>query len=213
MGLRLVMFTCNPFAENSFLLYQEKGEALLIDAGFSDAREESSLIKFLDENGLKLTAFWNTHAHIDHIMGNAFIHDHFGLLPLLHEAETGVMKRGVESAALYGLRYTPAPEPEEWLKAPGMIKWAGEDFEIRLAPGHSPGSLLFIHHGQRWVLGGDVLFNRSIGRTDLPGGNHQQLLDSIEKQLFTLPDDYTVYPGHGPSTTIGEEKQFNPFLR
>jgi hydroxyacylglutathione hydrolase len=204
-------FTVGPFQENTYLLYNN-AEAWIVDPGFYDNKEQQLLLDFLEEINLKLTRNLNTHAHIDHVMGNAFIFDKYGLLPEMHKADLPTLDLAEQAASLYGLNYDASPQPEKFLEEGDKLKFDGEELEILFVPGHAPGHVVFVNHSKKWVVNGDCLFNRSIGRTDLPGGNHDVLLNSIREQLFTLPEDYVVYCGHGPSTTIGEEKVSNPFL-
>jgi len=212
--LQIHVFTFNPFSENTYMVYNmESKEACLFDPGCSNASEQSVVKKFLEERNLKLTHLFLTHAHIDHILGYAWVHDTYKLIARAHEYEIPVFQRGVESALMFGIPYEEGPNLDASLKHGDQLELLGESWELREAPGHSPGSILFINHANKWIIAGDVLFRESIGRTDLPGGNHDALLRSIEKQFYTLPEEYTVFPGHGPETTVGHEKQFNPFIR
>lgn len=211
--LHLQVFTFNPFSENTYLIYNDEGAACLFDPGCSNAREQSELTSFLKEHRLHLEALFLTHAHIDHILGYAWVYDTYSLKARASEKEIPVFQRGAESAMLFGVAYEEGPGLQTDLHHGDTLNIIGDSWELREAPGHSPGSILFIHHGMKWVIAGDVLFQESIGRTDLPGGNQHALFQSIHKQVYSLPDDYTVFPGHGPETTVGHEKQFNPFLR
>lgn len=195
------------------MIYEEGGEACLIDPGCSNATEQSILKRFIKEHDLRLTSLILTHAHIDHILGYAWAAEEFNLVARCHSLEESVFKSGVQTAMLYNLPYSEGPQPVYDLQQGLVLNLAGEDWEFREAPGHSPGSVVLINHQRKWVIAGDVLFQGSIGRTDLPGGNHDALLKSISQQLYSLPDDYKVYPGHGLFTTIGHEKQNNPFIR
>lgn len=154
-----------------------------------------------------------THAHIDHILGCAWMRDRYGLLPELHRADLPVLAAGERSATMYGLPYDPAPEPKAFITEGSTILLGKEELQVLFVPGHAPGHIAFFHPAGRFVVSGDVLFQNSIGRTDLPGGNMDTLLRSIREQLFPLGDDVTVYSGHGPETTIGRERKHNPFLR
>lgn len=210
---KLEIFTFNPFSENTYLIYEEGGEACLIDPGCSNSTEQSILKKFLKEKELRVTSLILTHAHIDHIMGYDWAASEFKLVARCHPLEESVFKSGVQTSILYNLPYTEGPKPTFDLQQGMVLNLAGQDWEIRETPGHSPGSVVLINHLMKWVIAGDVLFQGSIGRTDLPGGNHDTLLKSISQQLYSLPDDYKVYPGHGLFTTIGYEKQNNPYIR
>jgi hydroxyacylglutathione hydrolase len=210
--LQLAAFTFNPYQENTYVLY-DQGQALIVDPGMYTPQEEMYFVQFLEENALTPTALLNTHCHIDHVLGNHFIHEKYGLKPQFHEMELPVWAEVQNYAPQMGFRYEPSPLPEGFLPGEGLFHWHGHDLHLIFAPGHSPGHLCFYLPEQHLLLGGDVLFQNSIGRTDLPGGNHEQLLNSIRQNLYTLPPETVVYPGHGPSTTIGHEMKNNPFVR
>lgn len=210
--IKVKSFVCNPFQENTYLLYDESGECAIIDPGMYTGSEQNEVTKFISENQLKPSLLLNTHCHIDHVLGNKFISDTYGLLPQFHEGELPVITSVPAYSAPMGIQYEVSPLPEKYLGESGTIHFGNSSLEILFAPGHSPAHVCFYSSSDGFLIGGDVLFYRSIGRTDLPGGNHDQLLRSIRETVFKLPDDCTVYPGHGPETTIGFEKQFNPFL-
>ena len=154
----------------------------------------------------------NTHCHIDHVFGNAFVKETYGVDPEYHKADEVTLSYAKKSADLYGIPgYEASPKATSYLKEGERIMLGDQAFDIVFVPGHAPGHVAFIHHGKELILGGDVLFQRSIGRTDLPGGNFDELIDSIHREFYTLADSYMVYSGHGPETTIGEEKKHNPF--
>ena len=176
------------------------------------ATEQNAVVNFIKDNNLKPVLLLNTHCHIDHVLGNKFIFDKYGLKPRFHQGELPVLTAVVSYAPQMGIRYEVSPLPDEYLPQTGNVKFGKTVLELIFAPGHSPASLCFYDKAANILIGGDVLFRRSIGRADLPGGNFNQLIDNIENKLFALPDDCTVYPGHGPETTIGYEKQNNPFL-
>ncbi|MEJ7779314.1 MAG: MBL fold metallo-hydrolase [Daejeonella sp.] len=205
-------FVCNPYQENTYLLYDDSLECVIIDPGMYDGDEQNSVLKCIAENKLKPVLLLNTHCHIDHVLGNKFIYDTYGLLPQFHKGEEPVLNAVVAYAPQMGIRYEVSPLPEVYLPESGSISFGNSELELIFAPGHSPAHLCFYNKESNILVGGDVLFYRSIGRTDLPGGNHNQLISNIREKLFTLPDDCRVYPGHGQSTIIGSEKQFNPFL-
>lgn len=205
-------FTCNPYQENTYVVFDESKECVLIDPGVYSASEQNGLTNFIKSEGLKPVKLLNTHCHIDHVLGNAFVHATYGLLPEFHEAELDLLQAIPAYAPQMGIRYDVSPLPENYLSEAGTIHFGNTVLELVFAPGHSPGHLCFYSPEANFLLGGDVLFYQSIGRTDLPGGNHQQLIDSIKHKLFTLPTDCTVYPGHGPSTKIAFEQAHNPFL-
>ncbi|HEY0668541.1 MAG TPA: MBL fold metallo-hydrolase [Sphingobacteriaceae bacterium] len=205
-------FVCSPYQENTYILYDETHECVIIDPGMYNTSEQNSLASFIKENKLKPVLLLNTHCHIDHVLGNKFVCDNYNLLPQFHEGELPLLTAVPSYAPQMGMNYEVSPLPEKFLQASGSIEFGNNRLEIIFAPGHSPAHLCFLSEEDNFLIGGDVLFYQSIGRTDLPGGNYATLLKSIREKLFILPDECVVYPGHGPSTTIGFEKQNNPFL-
>lgn len=210
---RVVKFTFNPFSENTYLIGDATGECIVIDPGCFDATERERLRTEIEERNWQPVRLLNTHCHIDHVFGNRFVSETWDLPLEIHQDELPMLNAVPLSAQMYGIPYPePSPGPGNFLQENTTLRFGETELELRLVPGHSPASLAFVCHGGKFVIAGDALFQRSIGRTDLPGGDHQTLLDSIREQLFTLPDDYTVYAGHGPETTIGEERRLNPFV-
>jgi hydroxyacylglutathione hydrolase len=206
-------FTFNPFSENTYLLHDETGECVVIDPGCYERQEQTELTNFISEKQLKVVKLLNTHCHIDHVFGNKFVQDKYQVPFLIHEADLATLQAVPVYAPSYGFPgYNPAT-PTGFLKAGEKITFGNTELQILFTPGHAPGHVVFYNEADQICVGGDVLFQRSIGRTDLPGGDFNTLIQSIRTQLFTLPDAVTVYPGHGPSTTIGDEKKFNPFLQ
>lgn len=211
--LKVHSFTFNPYQENTYLVYDRQGDCIIIDPGMSNYREEEELKAFIDNNSLNPVALYNTHCHVDHVLGNNYIYQQYGLKSLFHEGEMSTLVAVTTYAPQMGFNYTQAPIGEIFLKENDKISIGGYNLDIIFAPGHSPAHLCFYSEENKFLIAGDVLFRNSIGRTDLPGGNHQLLLNNIQKYIYTLPDDTIVYPGHGPSTTIGHEKNNNPFVR
>lgn len=205
-------FTANPYQENGYVLFDESKECIIIDPGAYTSQEQNELSRFIERQKLTPVKLLNTHCHIDHVLGNAFVHSLYGLLPEFHRFELEVLHAIPGYAPQMGIRYELSPLPEIFLSESGKIAFGQSELDLIFAPGHSPGHLCFHSPVDNFLIGGDVLFYQSIGRTDLPGGNHQQLLDNIKHKLFNLPNDCVVYPGHGPSTQIGFEKAHNPFL-
>ncbi len=210
--LTIQSFVFSPIMENTYVLYNETGECMIIDPGCYDQQEESELRSFITKHKLTPKLLLNTHCHLDHVFGNHFVHQTWKLELHLHPAEKIVLDYAPEAGSRWNLPFRNYDGPLHFIKGGEMISLGADQLSILEAPGHSPGHICFYSSSQQFVIGGDVLFRRSIGRTDLPGGNHQQLLNSIRTQLFTLPDAVKVYPGHGEPTTIGEEKRGNPFL-
>lgn len=211
--IHLHTFTFNPYQENTYLLYTDDGKCIIIDPGMYWPDEKNEFLDFLQNRNLEPVMLLNTHCHIDHVLGNHFIHENFGLIPQFHENEVPILVAVQNYAPQMGFNYDVSPIPLEFLQEAGTIRCGAEELEMIFVPGHSPGHLCFYHRKQGFIIGGDTLFLNSIGRTDLPGGNHEQLLRNIREKLFSLPGETVVYPGHGPHTTIGFEKQNNPFLK
>lgn len=211
--LQLHSATFNPFSENTYIITNESGACWIVDPGMYDEQERRSFDGFIERQGLRLQGIINTHAHIDHIFGVQYLMDKHGIPFALHPLEAPVLAGARGAAMLYSLRLDGVPQPTQVLKEGQALQLGSDTLEVRLTPGHSPGSVVLYYPKGGWLVGGDVLFAGSIGRTDLPGGSHEQLLQSIRTQLFTLPPETTVHPGHGPETTIAEEMRSNPFLR
>ena len=212
MGLPVIL-TFNPFQQNMSLI-SSGGECVIIDPGCFDRNEKQELEDFIKENALKPVRLLNTHCHIDHILGNAFVCDKWNLKPEIHELDLPIMKALPNYGHMFGVgNLEESPLPEKYLNEGDVIEFGDVKLDILFVPGHAPGHIVFVNHKEKYVIGGDCLFRESIGRTDLPGGDYDTLIKSIREKLFTLPDDYTVFPGHGPETTIGYEKRNNPFLK
>lgn len=206
------VFTFSPIQENTYVLYNDAHKAIIIDPGCYGSAEQETLKKFLEDTKLVPVKLLNTHCHLDHVFGNDFVHKTYGLELHLHKNEELVLAFAPKSGDTWGMPFVNYSGPLHFLAHGDTVLLDEDELSIRLTPGHSPGSICFYCAKQAFVIGGDVLFYQSIGRTDLPLGDHASLINSIETQLFTLPDDVTVYPGHGRPTTIGFEKQNNPFL-
>ncbi len=205
-------FTFSPVQENTYVLYNEQKQAVLIDPGCYFEQERAELLSFVQQNGLELQLLLNTHCHLDHVFGNKWVHEQFGLELHLHPNEQQVLDFAPASGLMWNLPFDNYTGPLHFLQEGQKIQVGADELEVLVAPGHSPGHVCFYCRKQDFVIGGDVLFRESIGRTDLPGGNHATLLESIRSQLFTLPAATVVHSGHGPATTIGHEQQYNPFL-
>lgn len=211
--IQIEAFTFNPFQENTFVLYDETKECIIIDPGCYSESEKAELADFIEKNGLKPVHLLNTHCHIDHILGNKFVSEKYGLLPQFNEKEVEILLATTAYGPSMGIYVEESPMPEKYLDEGDIVKFGNSELEILFTPGHCPGEISFYHKVQKFVIGGDVLFYGSIGRTDLPGGDYATLINSIKTKFLTLDDDYVVYPGHGPETSIGLEKKQNPFLR
>ena len=206
-------FVFNAFAVNTFLLYDDSGECIIIDAGCYEEKEKKEVKDFLENNKLRLVRNVNTHCHIDHILGNGFIAETFGIFPEYHKASIPFFFTAKEIATSFGYKLNHIPEPKGYLDEGHSVTFGRSKLEVLYTPGHADGSVCFYSREQGFVITGDVLFRDTIGRTDLPTGDFNLLMSSIHEKLFTLPDETIVYPGHGPETTIGYEKINNPFIR
>ena len=207
-------FTFNPLGENTYVIWDETTlEAAIIDAGMYSREECETVKNFLDSKDLKLKYLWGTHAHIDHIFGNWWIKQEFPEVPYyLHADDIKMIQRSETMAALWNLNYTPSPEPDSHLSHKQILQLGKSSYEVRFVPGHAPGHVIFVNFDANFAVVGDCVFQGSIGRTDLPGGNHEQLLQKIEEEIFTLPAKMQLFCGHGPSTSVEREIQYNPFF-
>ncbi|TAL58607.1 MAG: MBL fold metallo-hydrolase [Bacteroidetes bacterium] len=210
--IQIQAFTFNPFDENTYILYDDTKECVIIDPGCSNNSEQKELVQFIADEGLKPVKLLNTHCHIDHVFGNAFIAKKYNLGLEIHKDDLQTLHSLPQVSHIYGLNAEESVDPSNFLKEGDQIKFGNSVLDIVFTPGHSPGSICFISHADKFIIGGDVLFYGSIGRTDLPGGDHAMLLSCIRKKLFILGDDYAVFSGHGQKTSIGFEKKHNPFL-
>ncbi|MEO7446442.1 MAG: MBL fold metallo-hydrolase [Ferruginibacter sp.] len=210
--LKIKSFTFSPIQENTYVLYNENKEAIIIDPGCYDDAEKQELAAFITSEGLKPVKLINTHCHLDHIFGNKFIAETYKLIPEFHKDEQQIHDFASASGLMYNLPFDTYSGEVKYLPGQGTINLGEDVLEVLHTPGHSPGHLSFYKADQQFVISGDALFNRSIGRTDLPLGNHAQLIKSIKEKLLVLPGETVVYSGHGPKTTVGEEKSENPFL-
>jgi len=206
-------FTFNAFSENTYVLHDETNECVVIDPGCYDKKEQNILAAFITDKKLKVTALLNTHCHIDHVFGNKFVVDTYQVPFLIHAADLPTLQAVPVYAPSYGFPLYEPAQPTAYLKEGEKVTFGNTRLKILFTPGHAPGHVVFYNEEAKVCIGGDVLFKQSIGRTDLPGGDFDTLIQSIRTQLFTLPNEVKVYPGHGPGTSIGEEKISNPFLR
>ena len=211
--IRFKCLTFNPFQENTWIIWNDENDCVILDPGCSNSEEESLLSGFIDEKELKPKAVWLTHCHIDHVLGLQFCLNNWGLPYFLHPLEAAQLKSVEVYAPLYGIHSFRMPEGPGFEITTGQLTLGEEPFEIIHLPGHSPGHLAFHHSSSGQIWAGDVLFFESIGRTDLPGGSMTELTESIRRKLYNLPAETIVYPGHGPKTDIGHEMRLNPFVR
>lgn len=211
--MQIRSFTFNPFSENTYVLYDDTRECVVVDPGCAFTDEEEELEAFIKTNRLTVKHILLTHAHVDHIFGCDFVHKTYNVGITMHRDDLFLLQRGPQMGMMYGLPVKEAPEPVAFLEEGDVFRFGNTELDVLHTPGHSPGSITFVNRASKSVISGDVLFQGSIGRWDLPGGNQELLLQNIRSKLFTLPDDFQVFSGHGQPTAIGVEKKFNPFFQ
>jgi len=210
--LHLKSFVFSPFSENTYIMYNEHKECIIVDPGMYDQNERNQFFEFIEESDLKPKMLLNTHCHLDHVFGVQAVLEKFDIPFFFHELELPVYDHGEQVAKTYGVNLSLPKGKHQFISENETVALGEDVLEIRLTPGHSPGSICFYYPKASWIVSGDVMFRQSIGRTDLPGGDFDTLIKSVREQLFTLPDDTVVHSGHGPETTVGFEKENNPFL-
>ncbi len=207
-------FTFNAFQENTYILFDQTKECIIVDPGCYEQSEQLQLKMFIDSNDLNPVRLINTHCHIDHVLGNAFVSKNWELNLEIHSLDLPTLHSVKEYCQLYGFQnYEESPEPTVFLNEGDAIAFGNNTLDVLFTPGHAPGHIVLHSNEHHFIIGGDVLFQNSIGRTDLPGGDYDTLIDSIKTKLLTLDNKTVVYCGHGPSTTIGIENNTNPFLK
>ena len=211
--LTVQSFTFNPVQENTYVVYNEKGSCCIIDPGCYFASEEQELKNFIEQNRLQPIYLLNTHCHLDHIFGNRFIYKTYGLTLWLNKLEQPVLEYGPTSGQMWQMPFDNYDAELNFIDEGDVIRIGEDELHVLFTPGHSPGHLSFYNKENKFVISGDVLFEGSVGRTDLPGGNFNILEESIRTKLYTLPADVIIYPGHGNTTTIGDEMKTNPFVK
>ncbi|MDR0802127.1 MBL fold metallo-hydrolase [Fluviicola sp.] len=212
--MKVQIFTGNPVQQNGSVVYNDQRDAVIIDPSCYDRYEQQEWMDFIKDNNLKVHAVLNTHCHIDHIMGNAFCVETFRVPLMVHKEELFTLSFAERSAQMYGLSaYVPSPEPTVFVEDKEILRFGELELEVIFGPGHSVGHVAFYHAASGILIGGDILFKGSFGRVDLPGGSMEVLKKTIHERIFTLPENTVVYPGHGPITTIGEEKRTNYILQ
>lgn len=211
--IQIHSFEFSPFSENTYVLWDETNEAVVIDPGCLAQYEKEELANFITTKSLTIKLLLQTHAHLDHVFGSAFVKRKYGVKMLMHQNEVPVLDNVASRSSSWGIKGYEPVEADEFIDESSVIKFGNATLSVLFVPGHAPGHVAFVNHDQKFVIGGDVLFRGSIGRTDFPLCNHADLINSIQTKFLTLPDDYTVYPGHNEPTTIGYERKNNPFLR
>ncbi len=202
----------SPFEVNTYIITDKSKECIIIDPACNNKQEQEYLIQFLKENNLKPVKLLNTHCHLDHVFGNKFVSDTFNLETEAHKEEDFNIKNAVNAGRMYGVQMEEPYPIKTYLKEGDKIKFGFSELKMLHVPGHTAGSLVFYNEADKFAVVGDVLFNGSIGRTDLPGGDYDTLISGIKSKLFNLDNDTIVYSGHGIETSIGKEKASNPFL-
>ena len=210
--LKIKSFVFSPIQENTYLLYNEFNQCAIIDPGCYFGAEKEVLTQFVKDNSLTVLHLLNTHCHLDHVFGNKYVAETYSLTPQIHKNEEQVLAFAPTSGLMYDLPFDNYTGQLLFLKEGDVVTIGKDELVVIEAPGHSPGHICFYNKAQGFLIGGDVLFNRSIGRTDLPGGNYDELIKNIKEKLLVLPNKTIVYSGHGETTTIGEEKVENPYL-
>lgn len=213
--MKLVKFGFSLFGINTYVVVDEATKkCAVVDPGMIEPEEENALVNYIERNGLTVTHVINTHLHVDHAVGDKFVADKFKVPVLGHKSDETLGARMQQQAMMFGMREKlDAVSLTSYLEDGDKVKVGEGELDVLHVPGHSPGSIALYDPEGKYVIVGDALFDGSIGRTDLPGGDFGTLINSIRSKLLTLPDDTTVYPGHGPATTIGKEKKYNPYLR
>jgi len=210
--MKIEKFTFNPFEENTYVLFDDSNKCIIVDPGNAEQHEHQNLVNFITSHNLSPEKVVNTHCHIDHVLGVEFLKEHFKIPFYIPKYEDEVYKAVKAYAAPYGFPQFKEVEVDAYMDEKDDILFGNTKLQVIGVPGHSPGHVVFFHEEENVLIGGDVLFQGSIGRTDLPGGNHEALISNIKTKLFNLADEVVVYAGHGPETTIGYEKKTNPFL-
>ena len=205
------VFTFNAFGENTYVLWDNQKHGIIVDPGCYERSEVEALADFIAQEGITITKIVATHCHVDHVLGVSSLVHRFKVPFIIPEKEMQVLQAVKVYAPMYGFHHYQPAEPDGFFKNESELTLGEEKGKILQVPGHSPGHVAFYFEQEKFVIGGDVLFRESIGRTDLPGGSFETLITSIHQQLFVLPDDVVVYSGHGPETNIGFEKKYNPF--
>ncbi len=210
--LNVKIFQFNPLQENTYLIFNEQLQCVIIDPGCYTDQEREIITQFIKTKGLNPSLLVNTHCHLDHVFGNKFIHEQYGLELHIHQGEQKVLEMAPTSGLMWNLPFDNYEGKLHFLDESLPLQVGNDQLEIIFTPGHSPASISFYSKENDLLISGDVLFRESVGRTDLPGGNPDLLAESIRTKLYVLPDETMVYPGHGIPTTIGHEKKHNPYV-
>ncbi len=211
--MKIKSFTFNPFQENTYIIYDETRDCIIIDPGCYTEEEQETLKKFILTEKLNPVKLINTHCHIDHILGNKFTNDYWGIDLQIHKSDLPLLENSGNISKMYGFEnYKGSPYPKKFLNEGKKISFGKSSFEILFTPGHSPGHICLYNNKENILIAGDLIFQNSIGRTDLPGGDYNILIESITTKIFPLPDETQIFCGHGPCTNLRDEKKNNPFF-
>jgi hydroxyacylglutathione hydrolase len=210
--IKIKTFAFNPFQVNTFVVYDDSLDCVIIDAACYQEEEFEKFFDFISEKSLRPVAVLNTHGHVDHLTGTRSVCEKYGINLFMHKDDQFLLENAVAQGRAFGFDIETPPLPESWLKDGDKFNFGKSEVIAWHAPGHSAGSLIFYSAEAKFLITGDVLFDGSIGRTDLPGGDYEQLINSIKTKILVLPRDTRVLPGHGPETSVGKEMDFNPFL-
>jgi hydroxyacylglutathione hydrolase len=211
--ITIKLFVFNDFQENTYVLSDETRECIIIDPGCNDLQEQKELTDYIEKNQLNPVNVLNTHCHIDHVLGCKFICEKYNIPLIAHKEDIILIQNALSFGSFFGLTVEQPPMPDKTIDEGESFTFGNTHLQIFHVPGHSSGSIALYSASDRLVITGDVLFKNSIGRTDLPGGDYNTIITSIRTKLLTLPENVMVFPGHGPSTTIGDELNYNPFLK
>ena len=203
----------NPYEVNTWIVVAADGQCAIVDPACCSPDEQAALKKYIDDAGLRPVWIINTHGHFDHVIGNAFVCRAWQVKTAAHRDDLFLMMNAYQQGEIFGFKVEQPPAPIVFLNEGGVINFDDVSLQVRHIPGHSPGSTVLYSSAQNWVLTGDVMFRGSIGRTDLPGSNYDLLIAGIEEKLMCLPTETVVHPGHGPDTSLGRERKYNPFLK
>lgn len=206
-------FTVNPFSMNCYIYWDEKTkEGVIIDPGAYEDYEKNEIMDYINFNGIKIKFILLTHGHIDHIMGNKWAKEIFNVPILMNKDDLPLIEKAIDQAVMFGVSFPQPPTPDKYISEMDSVNFSNTQLKLIHAPGHSPGSICFVDEKEKVIFGGDVVFRGSIGRTDLWMGDIDILLNSIHSKILTYSNEFVIYPGHMEETTVGEEKQNNPFL-
>ncbi len=212
--MEIKTFTFNPFQENTYIIYDTTNECIIVDPGCYTSKEKAILKQFITKNKLKPVKLINTHCHIDHILGNKFVSEEWNIDLYMHKEDLLLLENASNIAEIYGFEdYEPSPLPKYFLSQKKKITFGKSNFNVLFTPGHAPGHICLYNKKNNILISGDLIFQKSIGRTDLPGGDYETLINSIKKNILPLPDETQIFCGHGPSSILNFEKQHNPYLK